>query len=207
MCHRRLKRTACRCTRTTFLPVGMGCSEDPMPRDANGLTPKQALFVAEYRKDLNATQAAIRAGYAPNAAQEQSSKLLSNPIVASAVADLTQKQLDRADLTASRTLEAIRRPMVADVRKLFNADGSLKAITALEDDEAALIAGFEVIVKNAQAGDGHTDTVHKIKIVDRARYVEMAAKHFKLLTDVMEHKGLDGLADRLKAGKKRVGAA
>jgi len=178
-----------------------------MPKDANGLTPKQALFVAEYRTSLNATQAAIKAGYSAKTAEQQGPRLLGNVEIARVLAKSTQIQLEKADLTATRTLEAIRRPLVADVRKLFNADGTLKAITALDDDEAALIAGFEVIVKNAQAGDGHTDTVHKIKIVDRARYVEMAAKHFKLLTDVMEHKGLDGLANRLKAARKRVGAA
>lgn len=168
------------------------------------MTPKQALFVAEYRKDLNATQAAIRAGYSPKTAYSVGQENLSKPEIAKALAQSTQIQLEKAELTAVRTLEAIRRPLVADVRKLFTAQGGLKAITELDDDEASLIAGFEVIVKNAQAGDGHTDTVHKIKIVDRARYVEMAAKHFKLLTDVQEHRGLDGLTEILKAARKRA---
>lgn len=49
------------------------------------LTPKQERFVEEYLKDLNATQAAIRAGYSPKTAQEQSSRLLSNVMVQEAV--------------------------------------------------------------------------------------------------------------------------
>jgi phage terminase small subunit len=46
------------------------------------LTDKQRAFVYEYMKDRNATQAAIRAGYSPNSAQEQGSRLLSNAMVA-----------------------------------------------------------------------------------------------------------------------------
>lgn len=42
------------------------------------MTDKQARFCEEYMIDLNATQAAIRAGYSPKTAQEQSARLLSN---------------------------------------------------------------------------------------------------------------------------------
>lgn len=170
------------------------------------MTPKQERFIAEYRKDLNATQAAIRAGYSAKVAKTLGHKLVTNGDIAKVLASETKIALDEAKLTAVRTLEAIRRPMIADVRKLFTAEGRLKPITELDDDEAALIAGFEVIVKNAEAGDGHTDTVHKIKIVDRARYVEMAAKHFKLLTDVTEHKGQIEVLNRLDKGRARNAA-
>ena len=50
-------------------------------RTGLNLTPKQQRFVDEYLIDLNATQAAIRAGYSPKTAQEQSSRLLSNVMV------------------------------------------------------------------------------------------------------------------------------
>lgn len=43
------------------------------------LTPKQQLFVEEYLIDLNATQAAIRAGYSPNNADKIGSELLGKP--------------------------------------------------------------------------------------------------------------------------------
>ena len=47
-------------------------------RSGVGLTPRQARFVDEYLIDLNATQAAIRAGYSAKTAQPQSSRLLSS---------------------------------------------------------------------------------------------------------------------------------
>ena len=49
------------------------------------LTPKQEAFVAEYLIDLNATQAATRAGYSAKTANEQGSRLLANVNVSQAV--------------------------------------------------------------------------------------------------------------------------
>ena len=153
------------------------------------MTPKQERFVAEYLKDLNATQAAIRAGYAKKNADVTGPRLLGNVGIAEAIAAGQQRQLVSADLTAVATLEAIRRQVVGDIRSLFDADGNFKAIKDLTAEEAALIAGFELVIKNAAAGDGITDRVRKVKLKDQARYVEMAAKHFGLLTDTVEHKG------------------
>jgi len=50
------------------------------------MTPKQDRFVAEYLVDLNATQAALRAGYSPRTAPQQGSRLLKNVDVQAAVA-------------------------------------------------------------------------------------------------------------------------
>src|SRR5262245_5366904 len=116
---------------------------------AKPLTPKQERFVAEYLVDLNATQAAIRAGYSAQTANRIASENLSKPDIAEAIAKGKARQLEKAELTAVQTLEAIRRQVCGDVRRLFDAQGQLKPITELSADDAALIAGFEVIVKNA----------------------------------------------------------
>lgn len=89
-------------------------------------------------------------------------------------------------LTVESTVEAIRRGQTYDARRLFTKDGSFRRITELSEEEAWCIAGFEIIIKNAQAGDGHTDTVHKVKLIDRGRYVELAAKHQGMLTEKHE---------------------
>ena len=49
------------------------------------LTPKQQRFVDEYLIDLNATQAAIRAGYSPKTAQQMGAENLSKPVIAEAI--------------------------------------------------------------------------------------------------------------------------
>lgn len=149
------------------------------------MTPKQALFVAEYRKDLNATAAAERAGYHPKMA----ASLMANPSIAAAVAEKTQAQLQKVDLTAERTLEEMRRLAFSDIRTLFDANGNLKPLHTLTAEEAACIAGLEVIIKNAEAGDGKTDKVHKIKIWDKTKTLDMLGKHFALMTEKVEHSG------------------
>jgi phage terminase small subunit len=147
------------------------------------LTPKQARFVAEYLKDLNATQAAIRTGYSPKTAAQQASRLLTNAEISAAVSEGTAKQLQAADLSATRTLEEMRRLAFSDIRKLFDADGNLKPLHLLDDESAAAISSLEVVKKNLAAGDGQTDTVHKLKVWDKTRNLEMLAKHFGLLED------------------------
>ncbi len=64
------------------------------------LNPKQRRFVAEYLIDQNATQAAIRAGYSKDTAQEQSSRLLSNAIIHNIIDTELTKVMSKAEVTA-----------------------------------------------------------------------------------------------------------
>lgn len=68
------------------------------------MTPKQALFVQEYLVDLNGTQAAIRAGYAPKAAQEMASENLSKPIIAAAIKEALDKRKQKVEVEADWVL-------------------------------------------------------------------------------------------------------
>lgn len=70
------------------------------------LTDKQRRFVEEYVKDLNATQACIRAGYSAKGARTQGSLLLANPNVARAVQERQQKVSKRAEIDAAYVLRA-----------------------------------------------------------------------------------------------------
>src|SRR5262245_12571738 len=68
------------------------------------LNPKQARFVAEYLVDLNATQAAIRAGYSPKTAASQAHDLLRKPEIAAAVANGQGAQFQRLALDADEAM-------------------------------------------------------------------------------------------------------
>ncbi|HDQ4772062.1 TPA: terminase small subunit [Yersinia enterocolitica] len=68
------------------------------------LTDKQELFAREYLKDLNATQAAIRAGYSEKTAQVQSSRLLSNVMVQQRVSELASERNNRVGIDADYVL-------------------------------------------------------------------------------------------------------
>jgi phage terminase small subunit len=153
------------------------------------MTPKQERFVAEYLIDGNATQAAIRSGYSAKTAQEQGSRLLSNAMVKAAIDAGQTKLLEKLDITAERVLREMGRLAFSDVSRLFNANGSLKPLHELTPDDSACIAGLEVIIKNAEAGDGHTDKVHKIKVWDKSKNLEMLGKHFGLFVEKMQVSG------------------
>ena len=77
----------------------------------NKLTAKQERFVAEYLIDLNATQAAIRAGYAKKGAAVEGSRLLANPKVAAAVAAAQAARAERTEITQDYVLTSIRDTM------------------------------------------------------------------------------------------------
>lgn len=163
------------------------------------LTPKQARFVAEYLIDLNGKQAAIRAGYKPSNAESTASTLLSDPKVSQAVGAGKATQLEEAGLTAARVLEELRRLAFVDLRGFFDAAGNLKPIHELTAEQGSALAGLEVIKKNAAAGDGVIDTVHKFKVWDKTRTLEALAKHFGLLVERVEHSGGINITHELPA--------
>lgn len=153
------------------------------------MTPKHALFVAEYLKDLNATQAAIRSGYSKKTARQQASDLLTNPAIETAIQAGLAKRLQKAELTADRVLEEMRRLAFADIRRLFDEHGDLKPLHTLSAEDAAAIASIEVVKKNLAAGDNHVDIIHKVKAWDKTKALDMLGKHFNLLTEQVRHTG------------------
>jgi len=113
---------------------------------------------------------------------------------------------EKAKLTAQRVLDEIALHSFSNVQDLFDEAGNLKPIHTLTREQAACISSLEVIKKNAQAGDGQTDIVHKVKVVEKTKSLEMLAKHFALLTDVVRVQDGDAILERLSRGKKRIAA-
>lgn len=72
------------------------------------LTPKQAAFAREYLVDLNATQAAIRAGYSEKTAYSQGQRLLKNAEVQAAIAEAQAQRAKRTELTQDYVLNSLR---------------------------------------------------------------------------------------------------
>lgn len=92
---------------------------------ADDLTPKQRLFVAEYLIDLNATQAAIRAGYSHDTAAQQGHENLRKPDVANAIFEAQQKRAERTQITQDMVLRELAKIGFADIRKAINWKSSL----------------------------------------------------------------------------------
>ena len=71
------------------------------------LTPKQKRFVAEYLVDLNATQAAIRAGYSGRTAEQIGYQLLQKTSVSSAIQEAMQKRAERVEITQDYVISGL----------------------------------------------------------------------------------------------------
>ncbi|MFH2559895.1 terminase small subunit [Klebsiella pneumoniae] len=92
------------------------CAEELVEDD--GLTDQQRLFVAEYLKDNNATQAAIRAGYSKKTANEQGARLLAKVSIAQAIAQQQKASIVRTLGSADEVLEQMWRLATFDANQL-----------------------------------------------------------------------------------------
>jgi hypothetical protein len=104
-----------------------------------------------------------------------------------------------------RTLRAAASLAYSDIRLLFDDKGNLKPIHKLPDSIAYAIAGVEVVKRNITQGDGVVDTIHKVKLWDKPRTIEMLMKHFGMLTEKVEITTNDQVVARLQAARKRGG--
>lgn len=85
------------------------------------LTAKQQMFVAEYLIDLNATQAAIRAGYSARTAEWQGPQLLVKTHVAEAIQASMTKRAEKLDISAEKVLREISLMAFYDIGELAQA--------------------------------------------------------------------------------------
>lgn len=73
------------------------------------LTPKQERFIQEYLIDLNATQAAIRAGYSKDTANEQGSRLLANVSISARIEARKKELTQKTELTQEWVLDKLKK--------------------------------------------------------------------------------------------------
>ena len=111
----------------------------------NGLRDKHRKFAEEYVIDLNAKQAAIRAGYSPKTAEVQGCQLLSNPKVAAYVAELKQKRSEETKIDAAWVLrEAVNTYKAATADNAHTAATSALKLVGQHTDIRALVDSKEV---------------------------------------------------------------
>jgi len=149
------------------------------------LTPKQEFFVREYLVDLNATQAAIRAGYSARTAEQQGSRLLMNVEIAQAVQTGMDKRAKKIEITSETVLSEIAKLSFSNVRGLFDETGRLLPVHMLPDDIAASVSSVEVVTSRVPGSEPvEVEHVSKIKFWDKRGSLELLGKHLKLFNDV-----------------------
>lgn len=164
------------------------------------LTPKQQRFVAEYLIDLNATKAAIRAGYSKGTARVIGPENLSKPVVQAAITEAMKSRSQRTEITQDRVLQELARIAFFDIRRLYNEDGSMKRPDQLDDEAAAVLAGIDVIenVGSVEVDpDGSIRHIpqftKKAKVFDKTAALTLAMRHLGMLKDGAVKVKTDGL--------------
>lgn len=174
-----------------------------MARRRNGaaLNERQEKFCLEYLKDLNGTQAAIRAGYSERTAQEQSSRLLSKAIVTARVDALNKARNQRLNLKADDVLRELLRIAQVDISRIYDLEGRLLPVHDMPEDVRRAISGVETV----EVGDDDKGiaSIRKVRFWDKTKALELLAKHLKLLTDRVEVVE-GGMAEGLKKARLRA---
>lgn len=129
------------------------------------MTPKQERFVQEYLVDLNATQAAIRAGYSAKTAGQVGAENLKKPEIQEAIQAGRARLAARVEITQERVLAEYAKIAFFDPRDVFTEQGAIKPISEWPPGAAAAISAFDV----AEFGDDG-DTIgmlKKLKLIDK----------------------------------------
>lgn len=93
--------------------------------DANTLTEKERIFADEYIKTTNATQSAIKAGYAENSASVTGSKMLRKPKVRQYIDAIMNERSKNTIATADEVLEYLTKVMNGEEKDAFGLDASI----------------------------------------------------------------------------------
>lgn len=155
------------------------------------LTPKQRMFALEYLVDLNATQAAIRAGYSGDTAAAIGAENLRKPHIRSLIDAALEKREQKLELKAERLLQELLRIGLVDIGQAFNDEGGLRKLKDMPEDVRRAISGIEVEELFEGRGEDreHVGQLRKVKFWDKTRGLELLGKHLKLFTDRVEHSG------------------
>lgn len=134
---------------------------------------------------MNATQAAIRAGYSAKTAKQQGDRLLTYVDVSRAIQTELADRSKRTGITAERALVEVARLAFNDPRKAFDDNGNLLPIKKWPDEVAAAISSIESEEFFSGRGEDKINVGHikKIKFWDKGKQLELVMKHLGLLLD------------------------
>ncbi len=152
------------------------------------LTPKQQRFIDEYLIDLNATQAAIRAGYSPRTARAIACENLAKPDIQEAIAEAKRVRSEATKIDAEwvlRELVKLHKRVTQQITPALHP----KTRKQMKDEEGNLLFVFNAAAANAAN-----------------RALELIGKHTEIgaFKDRLEVSGGLSLVERLQAGRDRV---
>ena len=164
------------------------------------MTKKQKRFVEEYLIDLNATQAAIRAGYKAKNGQRASEighELLQTTQVSEAISEAIAERSKRTGINADRVLLELARIAFVNADDVINAKDATLKENASRDDLAAIQS---VKVKSF----GEDGVEREIKLADKLKALDMLGRHLAMWNDKLQLSGMEEEKSKLDSLIKQI---
>lgn len=143
------------------------------------MTDKQKRFCEEYLIDLNATQAAIRAGYSPKSASEIGRQLLEKTGVSREIQKLMAEQSRRTGVTADRVIRELAKIGFVNAADVIDDEDATVRPTA-SDDDTACIQSIKVKTMSSDKGD---IVEREVKLADKTKALELLGRHLGMWND------------------------
>ena len=176
------------------------------------LTNKQKKFIDEYLKDLNATQAAIRAGYSEKTAYSIGIENLRKPEIQEKIKQRQQELSEQAEVTQSLLIQELLKVVKFDIGEYVNYK-TVKAIDGYDGDGQPIIGYQQVIdLKDSETVD--TSLIQEvkssrgtvsIKAYDKIKAIEMLGKHLGLFEGPEIQKLIDQLQKDIEELRQSIG--
>lgn len=170
----------------------------------NQLSFKQKMFILEYVKDYNGTQAAIRAGYTPEAAHVQASRFLGQPKIQDALAEYEKGLATRFVSTKERVLKEMSLIAYSDVADYFDKKGPLKIkeFDKLPPQVTRCIKKLKIKTSTKKVMGGpkearvviaeYVDQDIDFELYDKKSALDQMGKQLGMFSDKVMHGGHDG---------------
>lgn len=164
-----------------------------MTKGPQAITRKQQRFVDEYLLDLNATQAAIRAGYSEKSANINGPRLLVNACIQDAIMAAQDKRAARVQIDADYVLRRLADIDQMDCMDIIGDSGAIKPISQWPKIWRQFVSGFDVADIFEGSGDDRklVGLLKKIKWPDKVKNLELIGRHVGVQAwkDKVEHSG------------------
>lgn len=185
------------------------------------LTPKQVRFIEEYLVDLNGTQAAIRAGYSPDSATVQASKMLTLPKIQEALTAKQSKRSARLEVSVDRIEKELARIAFADMKRFAQwgpTEAALKSQSLADEANrgmdpmsqvaptGVMLVSSELLTEDDTAAVAQVTEANQpggglkygIKLHDKLKALELLGKRHGMFEETLRLKADNTLADVMR---------
>lgn len=145
------------------------------------LTEKQQRFVDEYLIDLNATQAAIRAGYSVKTANEQGSQNLAKLSIQQAIAEQMAERSKRTGINQDRVVLELAKIALVKMTDIVDNQGRIKSDASPDD-----LACIESVKYKESESDTGSSVEREVKIASKLKALELLGKHLGMWNDKLD---------------------